>query len=192
VRIWYAVLFLLFMHAPSFSDERFFPFGSLGFNTEISERTERHYSEHLKSMGEFPLFRAGKDEKIYRFTWLRSFHHAMVFRLVVNPDGSGVLYSKESSGKGGYEPGKILKSTEIIQSVEAVRRIERQMVSFDFWGMQSRSDDDMGLDGADWVFEASSNGIYHFVVRNSPQGTKFSKSMQQLMISSGLELGSIY
>jgi hypothetical protein len=143
-------------------------------------------------MGEMPLYPAVRDIKIYRFTWLRTFHHAMVFRLVVHSDGSGVLYSKESSGRGGYEPGKVLKITQMKQSVEAIKRLEKQLISFDFWGMQSRDDNDMGFDGAEWIFEASSDGIYHFVVRNSPRGTKFSKSMQQLMISSGLELREVY
>jgi hypothetical protein len=54
----------------------------------------------------------------YRFTYLRSFDSPIAVRLIVTSAGSR-LVSKTTSGKGGFEPGLLIRNVESPLSKEA-------------------------------------------------------------------------
>jgi hypothetical protein len=70
------------------------------------------YSKHLAAMQELSLWEILKSptQHVYRFLWLRTFHAPIVIRLNVNPDGTGVLTTKMTNGKGGYQAGSLTKN----------------------------------------------------------------------------------
>src|SRR5215469_6577927 len=76
---------------------------------------ERWYAKHLRSMSEPSLSEASKDATVivYRFLWLRTFHHPIAVRLTIHPDGTGTLNANETDGHGGYEAGKVVQSRAV-------------------------------------------------------------------------------
>lgn len=90
---------------------------------------DRWYSKHLVAMNEPSLSRITTSEaEVYRFLWLRTFHSPVAIR-VQNSDNKCLLWVKQLSGKGGYEPGKLVvdmsKSLSAIQWAFIVRHIKR-------------------------------------------------------------------
>jgi hypothetical protein len=76
-------------------------------------------------MGEPSLLDVSRQDstvEIYRFLWLRSFHHPIAVRLSVRKDGSALLISKETDGKGGYKPGKLIRKTTALLPTEQTER----------------------------------------------------------------------
>jgi hypothetical protein len=186
------VIALCLLVHPTLAQERFFPEGSLSSRADVSERMEGWFSKQLLAMNERPLFPAPYGREIYRFTWLRSFHNPMAFRLVVNPLGGGTLYATKNSGKGGYEPGTVLEARETQLSAIEVARFQKHLSESGFWTMPKFDESQDGLDGAEWIIEAATNGVHHFVVRWSPADPKFHTPMIDFMKLSGMDLGEIY
>jgi hypothetical protein len=186
------VVTLYLLARPSFASERFFPEGSLSSRTDVSEQMEDWYSEQLLAMNEKPLFPAPYGQKIYRFTWLRSFHNPMAFRLVVNPLGGGSMYATKNSGKGGYEPGTVLEAREIQLSAIEVARFEKELTDSEFWTLPRFDESTDGFDGAQWIMEAATSGVHHFVIRWSPDDPTFHTPIIKFMELSGMDLGEIY
>jgi hypothetical protein len=114
---------------------------------------------------------SGGGESVYRFTWLRSFHHPITVRITVHINGTGTLTTKMTDGQGGYEPGKlIVNSTRDIGMTE-VRHLLTLIEAMGFWQMSPKPalSNLVGLDGAQWILEASSHNDYHVIDRWSPE-----------------------
>src|SRR5688500_13478415 len=74
----------------------------VGRDTSFVER----YTEDLKALGELSLFKSVDSEQVYRLLWLRTCHNPIAIR-IQNDKDTYKLYWKVTSGKGGYEPGKL-------------------------------------------------------------------------------------
>lgn len=137
----------------------------------------------------------GEDEA-YRFVWLRTFDAPISVRLNVKPDRTGVLKLKITSGKAGYEPGKLVTNKTITVSKEDVDALIFNLENKDggksacscscegtatapkyvvekFWELPSDEPEIEGyiqLDGADWTVEGCKGDKYHRVTRWSPSG----------------------
>lgn len=130
------------------------------------------YARHLKALREPSLVDGSKNLKnhVYRFLWLRSFHAPIAVRLVVRENGSGFVVFRRTSGKGGYEPGRlVVNRTKQLSSRDVswfLDLIEEQK----FWDLPTteRDPDVITLDGAQWVLEGVKQGKYHVVDRWSP------------------------
>jgi hypothetical protein len=149
------------------------------------------YGKHLRALGESSLIdRSVPDTvEIYRFTWLRTFHHPVMVRLEHNGYGA-LLTARETNGAGGYEPGKVFRTGEFhIESQEWCRFIELLNAS-KFWSLPSQSDD-LGNDGSEWILEGIRGHRYHSVERWTPQDGAYYDACSYLLQLSGRDTKSL-
>jgi hypothetical protein len=127
-----------------------------------------------------------KDE-VYRFTMLPSFYHPLAVRLIVAPDGSGIVISKRLTGKGGYDPGYLDFERSHPVTREQVKKVRRAVDALKFWSLPTEVPSTC-LDGANWIFEIHREGRFHSVIRNSPHaGSAYRKLCLQLLRIGNLE-----
>lgn len=92
------------------------------------------YGNHLRAMGESSLLDVDNpDSEIYRFLWLRSFHHPISIWI----ERTGYTFqfkSVELSGSGGYEPGKILQTDDVVIFSDQWCRFTSLLDRAKFWG----------------------------------------------------------
>jgi hypothetical protein len=70
--------------------DTFFPQGELySLRSDLDAFVREWYSMHLRAMGE-PSLSCGlpSEEEVYRFLWLRTFHHPIAVRIVRTADGA--------------------------------------------------------------------------------------------------------
>ena len=127
------------------------------------------YSQQLSALDEPPIHNQKSDvtKRIYRFIWLRTFHHPISLRIEISDKEHAVLYVKETDGAGGYEPGKIKTKDEKRLSKVEVRKFLETIAENNFW-LLPKTGGEEGLDGAQWIIEGMSDGKYHVVERWSP------------------------
>jgi hypothetical protein len=127
----------------------------------------------LKALEEpslWALSRSDPHATVYRFLWLRSFHHPVSVRLIIQHDLTGKLVAKITGGAGGYEPGSLIRNESTPVGKQLTTQFLSQIVVSHYWELERRSQPD-GLDGAQWILEAISDGHYQLVDRWSPQET---------------------
>ena len=148
----------------------------------------------MKALGEKPMFSdtLSKGTDVYRFTWLRTFHRPVAFRLEVRDDGTGTFYIKVADGAGGYEPGKLVRDE--VRKLDK-RTTEMLAVRFDvakFHELPTK-DENGGLDGSQWILEAILDGKYHVVERWSPKaGPVHAIGMEFIELAIGGDFTPIY
>jgi hypothetical protein len=131
---------------------------------------ERGIAELLVLLQEPPLCcKSVVPTRTFRFTWIRTFHRPIVFRLEEQPAGQWVLYTKASNGAGGYDWGALnvneRHEVPTRQAQALAKKLERGTT---FWSLPV-SDDRFGSDGATWIIESRSGDAYHYVYRWSPE-----------------------
>jgi hypothetical protein len=112
-----------------------------------------------------------KSKESYRFVYMRTFHHPIAVRVEVNPDGTGTVFVKETSGQGGYEMGRLIRSKKITVNPEMMNEVLEEIQKSNFWNEtleEKPAENEIQLDGAEWTFEGAKNGKYHAVSRWSP------------------------
>jgi len=149
---------------------RYFPVGVFAsVKSDDGNFKARWYAEELRGLKEPSLSEpASSGESIYRFTWLRTFHHPIVVRIAIHASGTGTLTVRMSDGAGGYAPGKLILNSAREISMTEVRHVLDTVDAMNFWQMPP-SAGPLYLDGAEWMFEASVRDKYHVVDRQSPQ-----------------------
>jgi len=188
-----AVLLLLaaFSASASADGTRFFPPNALdriGIGSGTFE--EEWYTRQLTALKEAPLLNPPSDRVLYRFTWLRTFHHPMAFTLLFRPDGTSRLTVRMASGAGGYAPGTLSLDKTVEVNSELTRNLRKGLDSLGFWEMQTQLPNVDGMDGAQWVLEGNQGGKYHVVVRWSGEGIRI--WCAQLILLSGVDVGEVY
>ena len=184
------VLIVVAVHSAA-AGERYFPKGTLSQNFEVSEMKERWYSKQLRAMNERPWSGGARELHGYRLTWLRTFHHPIVVRLDIAPDGTANLHVKVASGRGGYDPGVLTVNKTIHISKVQTDTILTGLEQTRFWTMASYVDR-YGFDGARWIVEGVDDARYHVVDRLSPEGSPFQFWALSLMKLSDVDLEPIY
>jgi len=111
------------------------------------------------------------NKEIYRFTWLRSFHHPVSIRLEKQGDRI-LLFTKVFSGAGGYEPGELIvdKITEV--TPQEYNTLISKVEETRFWSLPTGIEDSSN-DGAEWIVEIAKNRSYHMVTRRTPFDEQF-------------------
>jgi len=163
--------FALILDCILVSAQQYFPVGVIQPNhAGIDSGRAEWYSKQLKALGEPSLYEFSKDDKkhVYRFLWLRTFHHPVAVRITFNADGTVALVTKMCNGAGGYKPGKLIVNKARILSQEEVHRFQLKVEEVGYWGLPPQ-DDKIGLDGAQWIIEGAQGSKYHFVDRWSPK-----------------------
>lgn len=142
------------------------------------------YSEHLKALEE-PVLSDSLPTKIYRFTYLRTFHNPIVIR-IENNNGNISIHWKVSDGAGGYEPGKIITNKSKELSAKDWGKIENKINLIKFWSLPTAEKELLGTDGSQWILEGKTLGKYHVVDRWC--GGKISSVCKELIELTDLEL----
>ena len=139
----------------------------------LLSRTEAAwYSGHLTAAGEpslTPARESGKStQKVYRFTWLRSFDPPIIVRIQDGSGGIFVMTASRLSGKGGYEPGTVDARVERTLTASETAQFRRALAGANELKLKAVTCD-RGSDGAEWIFEARDGGAYRYVNRWSPK-----------------------
>jgi hypothetical protein len=130
------------------------------------------YTTQLDAANEPALAPTGNhDREVIRFTWLPSFHRAVVIR-VTREGKSATLVGKRLAG-GPYDPGGVLNRTEMHLSREQWKGLQSLVAAADSWNMPSREPEKIsedgepiiGMDGAQWLLEMADADRYHVVER---------------------------
>jgi hypothetical protein len=140
------------------------------FGNEMSSKhsVAGWYGKHLRAMEEKSLLDiSDKNVEVYRFLWLRSFHHPVFVRVERKGDSIN-LFSKELDGAGGYEPGKILQINNRSLSEDKWCEFINLIEKAEFWKLPTYQTEEMGNDGAQWILEGVKDNRYHIVDRWTP------------------------
>jgi hypothetical protein len=138
----------------------------------VDDFEARWFAGQWRAAGEPSLYRQSLEVQTegmttYRFTWLRTFHAPMFIRIDVSTDGRMRMTAKRLSGKGGYAPGHVDARIVRTLGVEEIERVKQVLAANDTADLPP-IDCQIGVDGAQWIFETSAKGAYHFVNRFTP------------------------
>jgi hypothetical protein len=168
----------------------YFPKDLFGNDMSPKHSVAGWYSRHLKAMSEVSFLNTTSEEtESYRFLWLRSFNHPIFVR-VERRQNSIQLFFKELDGAGGYEPGKVIRKTELFLDKEKWEEFIALLEEADYWKLPSDINEG-GLDGAKWILEGVKDGHYHIVERWSPEQDKFQAVCIYLLKLSGVEVDKL-
>ena len=172
MRALFALFFLLSTATAAVNKSEYFPEGAFGENQE--QFATNYYGAWLSFFKEPSLLKEdseGAAKEVYRFLWLRTFHHAIVIRLDVAKDGTGNLVTKVSTGEAGFgmRNRKIIGETSRPVSRDEVQSLLTLINEKGFWTTPSYTKTDQtGTDGSEWVLEGRNGGKYHVVARWTP------------------------
>lgn len=121
------------------------------------------YAKHLEALEE-PVLSDSLPAKVFRFTWLRSFHNPVVIGLE-NINDSISLYWKVCDGASGYDLGKIIENKRTPLTIKEWKDFVDSINSIDFWNLPTTKRGTLGTDGAQWILEGKELGKYHVVDR---------------------------
>jgi hypothetical protein len=160
------------------------------------------YTQQLTALAEPSLFEASKDKKLhcYRFLWLRTFDHPIALRLIVDPEGTGLMYVKVADGAGGYEPGKLITNDSVAVTKQNVDKFLLRLNKMQFWKLPTREKTEVAedgtitisTDGAQWILEAVRDGQYHVVDRHSPEKDNYREAALFLIDLAHLKIKNVY
>ena len=156
--------------------------------TDLHAAERVWFSTHLRAAREGPLA-APVGGSSHRFLWLRAFHRPVVIR--VDCLGSCTMTLKLLSGRGGYEPGGLLRDRTFALNDVDRARFEALLEEAEFWEGPPAVDI-VGLDGAEWVLEGTDDDRYVAWNAWSPTTTAefaaFARLCGYLIERSGLEI----
>lgn len=140
--------------------------------TEMAKFVLQWYSNQLYALNEPLLFDQVKDT-IFRFTWLRTFHHPVAIR-IQKSNGKIKLTWKMSDGSGGYAPGHlIIDETKELEEADW-KKFQLLLIKANYWKMPTNDQTaHRGTDGSQWIIEGIQNGSYHVVDRWSPRNSAY-------------------
>ena len=138
------------------------------FDIKSGKRTADWLEVQLKDLNESCLFNkeVQKNSTIYRFTWLRSFHHPIAIRLEKIEDEI-VIYWKVGKGAGGYEPQGLKKSRKKKLGIKEWEEFEKILKESNFDNLPNKEYILMS-DGAGWTMERKNYNSFKAHNTNSP------------------------
>ncbi|MBS1501700.1 MAG: hypothetical protein JST32_06545, partial [Bacteroidetes bacterium] len=135
----------------------------------LSPFEARWFSEQIAALREPVVFDDSSKNTIFRFTWLRTFHHPIAIRLEKQKDNY-MLYWKVCSGAGGYSPGELIRDRHKKIDKATWNEFLNKLKEADFENMKTNIDV-MGNDGSQWILEEKSGEYYHLVHRWTPDSS---------------------
>ena len=148
---------------------------------EFDEFVESWYSTQLAALDEPSLLHAPDTEEVIRFTWLRSFHQPVVVRVVFGTDDATLVF-KRGDGSGGWDPGRLVENRQHRLSgndMSAARAIA------DFLARCEGPPEELGFDGAEWIFEYRYGDRYCLVDEWSPNSGPWREAGMALISLAG-------
>jgi len=152
---------------------------------DMDRSMDQWYSQFLAQFQERPIKEYDSHNRVYRFLWLRSFHHPICIRVFFNHSGDGgVISAKELDGGDVYGApiGQKIKDQQWSLSGPQAKALQKQIEAAGFWTLPVYDNGTAPLhairktgqgfpvcfDGAQWVLEGWQNGKYHMARRWSP------------------------
>jgi hypothetical protein len=177
--------------ARSEATQPYFPAGVLDGNEQSNDFKERWYSSYLAAMDEPSLFGAARNGGVTMYRFLLVWNaRALSVRVLVNPEGNGLLYGKlviQHSDK----PNVSFAKESVPVGKEQVQQFLALVKQADFWSMTTAETATKGsyhVDGAQWILEGVDDGTYHVVDRWSPQDTDYKRICSDPMELSPVKL----
>ena len=170
----------------------------LASGQEKPQPTKNKYYEHqLQALKETSIGNVQSDgvTQSYRLLWLRTFHHPVVVRVDVLSDGTGRVRVKETSGQGGYEPGKLIKNDASKLTAQDVQWFVDRMQESGFWELppdEKQAENEIVLDGATWVVEGKKGDQYHVAERYAPTCNDKVRNIGLMMLLDMAKLKLLY
>jgi hypothetical protein len=165
---------------------------------EIDAHREKWYREALDALDESSLERlAAKDrlETIYRVLWLPSFHNPIAVRFFKSGQRVSV-HTTRLSGKGGYEPGKVIETRTSELTKDQWERISSLAAKAQFWELGRLHGEPFSTgveDGHSLLVEGVRDGTYHMVTRDNPDETsKFLELCREMLFLSGIDVRELW
>jgi hypothetical protein len=115
-------------------------------------------------MGEPSLL--GGPQRVFRFTWLRTWGKPIAVRVEVDATGA-TLTATRLSGQGGYDPGSVEAHATKRLTPKELAAIEAPIDALGFEKLPT-VDDARGADGEEWILERRDVDAYHVVSRWTP------------------------
>ena len=159
----------------------------------LSDLEIEGYSQMLAAAKEPSLYSASLNDghpSILRFTWLRTFHAPVVIRVEWN-GLSGRLVGKQLAGAGGYGPGKLVRVVQRRLGPWETLRLRYMLWRTNLLKLPPK-DCILGLDGADWIFEAVDGDGYHYLDTWSPETRDVREAGLFLVGLSGWTFDAVY
>src|SRR3954451_23303804 len=143
----------------------YFPVKRSAQDPGISEFEVKWFSKHLSRMNEPSLFESAKAPgiSIYRLTILPTWGNPIAIRFEKKKEVYQ-LTGKRLSGEGGYDPGKLVETKEVILAAADSKSLETVLAGLQFASMKTE-DGVTGNDGDEWILEGVSGGKYHVITR---------------------------
>lgn len=124
---------------------------------------EHHFALALHNLGESPIPRRHPEtgEAIYRFTWLRTFHPAFVFRLELSADGSAILATKSSLEPYFRHSPILIDDQRILAAGDPALLSLLERLRGNAWTQPpvNAGDEEEIMDGAFWLLEGLDSGL---------------------------------
>ena len=162
-------------NVPKNPNEAYFPTEffriDTGETTYDGKFTVEWYSKHLYAMKEPLLYNIIPHKEIFRFLWLRTFDPPVAIRIEKNKDEYS-LTLKICDGAGGYDPGNLIVNKTKAIDKATWNSFTGLVEKAGYWN-SATTDNDIGLDGSQWILESADNRRYHVVDRWSPQSGSF-------------------
>jgi hypothetical protein len=151
---------------PKDSTTLYFPLNSWKDTSVLTSFLNKWFSAQLFALKEPIIYSDKSQDEIYRFTWLRTFHHPVAIRIEKH-NGNYTLYWKLSNGAGGYKPGVLVIDKQKTLDKETWEVFINKLDQSDFWNLVTNHTDS-GMDGSEWILEGKSANKYHVVDRWTP------------------------
>ncbi|MDG4946001.1 hypothetical protein NMK71_06210 [Weeksellaceae bacterium KMM 9713] len=138
------------------------------FEIKSGKRTAEWLQAQLSDLKEDCLYNneTRQNSIIYRFTWLRSFHHPIAIR-IEKVENEIMLYWKVGKGRGGYEPEGLKKSGNKKLSLKQWIEFEGIVKASNFDSLPNEKYIPM-TDGATWTLERKKHDSFKAHHTNSP------------------------
>jgi hypothetical protein len=85
------------------------------------------------------------------------------------------------SGKGGYEPGRVAKTTRRVLTKSEWQLLQQRLDDAGIWE-PTPTDDRTGVDGAQWILEGKQDAKYRLHEVWSPNRTRFPQYFKACML----------
>jgi hypothetical protein len=157
----------------------------------------KYYEKELQALNETSIgdLRSEGVTQSYRLLWLRTFHHPVVVRVDVLSNGTGLVRIKETSGQGGYEPGKLIKNEARKLTAQEAQWFVDRMQESGFWDLPSndkQAENEIVLDAATWMVEGKKGDQYHLVKRDAPKCSDNVRNIGLMMLLDMAKLKLLY
>ena len=149
--------------------QTFFPDVLFESEAGLNQLHIKWYSDALRALKEPQMvsLRSGIIES-YRLTWLRTSDRPIALRIDVSRDGLATFFLKVTDGKGGYDPGQIIRNEKWLIEDPKLKAFKEAFTNAAFFEHKT-GEETTGIDGSRWLVEANVNGRYHVISRWSPQ-----------------------